>query len=190
MVNASAAQACVLHLAGTLEPTIIYTLSKKEADEIGASLKVCRSSCASTQLAISAGSEVLTSKTKPYKMCPALQREGFRTGVYHAGLSDTKRADIHMQFLHDKLDVVRIAAISRNASFSIRKLILAHMAEVLHIFALPEVKSCPHGHAGGCHCRIWHGHRQEQHSACVPLWRARSAGVVLPAGALAGRRTF
>ena len=29
-----------LDLAGTLEPTIIYTLSKKEADDIGASLQV------------------------------------------------------------------------------------------------------------------------------------------------------
>lgn len=56
----------------TLEPTIIYTLSKKEADEIGFGLK----------------------------------REGFRTGVYHAGLSDAVRSDIHMQFLRDKLDVV------------------------------------------------------------------------------------
>ena len=40
-------------------------------------------------------------------MLSALQREGFRVGVYHAGLSDTKRTDVHMQFLHDKLDVVR-----------------------------------------------------------------------------------
>lgn len=30
-----------LSLAAKLEPTIIYTLSKKEADEIGSVLKVC-----------------------------------------------------------------------------------------------------------------------------------------------------
>jgi hypothetical protein len=32
--------ACLFTLAVKLEPTIVYTLSKKEADDIGASLKV------------------------------------------------------------------------------------------------------------------------------------------------------
>lgn len=35
--------------------------------------------------------------------------EGFRTGVYHAGLSDSVRHSIHMEFLRDKLDVVRLS---------------------------------------------------------------------------------
>ncbi len=34
------------------------------------------------------------------------QREGFKVGVYHAGLSDTVRHQIHMDFLRDKVSVV------------------------------------------------------------------------------------
>ncbi len=42
-------------------------------------------------------------------LSPELQMDGFRTGVYHAGLSDLVRHSIHMEFLRDKLDVVRLS---------------------------------------------------------------------------------
>lgn len=98
-----------LDLAGTLEPTIIYTLSKKEADEIGASLEVHMGPVLRWQMSMEESITAVLARTecKSHDVLSALQREGFRVGVYHAGLSDTKRADVHMQFLHDKLDVVR-----------------------------------------------------------------------------------
>lgn len=35
-----------------------------------------------------------------------LQADGFKAGVYHAGMPDTLRHQLHMDFLRDKIDVV------------------------------------------------------------------------------------
>ena len=37
-----------------------------------------------------------------------MQKEGMRVGVYHAGLAAAARHKVHMDFLRDNLDVVRL----------------------------------------------------------------------------------